>query len=229
MSGRQTGTNVVPMPTAPAPAPAPMHGTWPPSGGWGGFPAGCCPPGGMDALLQCYCDIQAATAFISKVVQDLAANDPAFQQSLVDAIAASGSNIPLIGVTNGADAQPGQVGEWVQFIQNVTYTSAALSTTLTMGVLQPGDWDCWLYATDFSGFYNDVNYTLNPLPAGFVGNINAGNVQQSGTVASVSIPSTTVRALTTVPSLIAVQLLINQIATGGGGTMDMVFRARRVR
>lgn len=231
MSGNPTGSNVVPMPKAPAPAtapPMPMPSMW----GGGGSPPwgpGCCPPGGMDALLQCYCDVQAATKFICSVMVTCIQTNPAVTAAIIAAIEASGSSLPLIGVTNGSDAQPGQVGEWVQFSQNFNYTAAAQTQTLTLGVLNPGDWDCWLYASGFAGTYNDCNFELNPVPPGFAGDMGAGNVSLSGPV-SVTIPSTTVRASITAPSLIAVQIQTNEFnQTSGASSGNMTFRARRVR
>ena len=88
------------------------------------LPPGCCPPGGMDALMKCYCDIQAAMAFISKIMIDLINNDPAVAQAMIAAIEKSGSTLPLVGVTNGSDAQPGQVGEWVHLVQTASYGTA---------------------------------------------------------------------------------------------------------
>lgn len=213
MSGRN---NVVPMPM-----PQGQMMTMPMMSS---FPAGCCPPGGdMSALLQCYCDVQAATAFISKVVTDLAANDPAFQQALVDGIAASGSNLPLIGVTNGSDAQPGQVGEWVLLKQtNVPAGAGTVIQTLTMGVLQPGDWDVWGHM-----IYDQFSYgqfVLNPVPAGFSGDLNSF---LTGVTQNASVTSTVTRALISVPSLIAMQVTTTN--PGAATSFDFEFSARRRR
>lgn len=223
-----SGRNVVPMPqgtSRPAPQAAPQGQMMPMPQMWGGgssYPAGCCPPGDMSALLQCYCDIQAATAFISKVVTDLAANDPEFQKALVDGIAASGSNLPLIGVTNGVDAQPGQVGEWVQmYQQNVPAASGTVVQTLSLGVLQPGDWDVWAHM-----IYDQMSYgqfLLNPVPAGFSGDMNSFLV---GGTQNASVTSGQFRALISVPSLIAMSVTTQATAAT---TFDFWFNARRRR
>lgn len=227
MSGavaRRPGTNVVPMPqTAPAPAPMPMWSGYPP----GGMPAGCCPPGGMDALLQCYCDVQSATAFISKVVQDLAANDPAFQQSLVDAIVASGSNVPLIGVTNGAPAQPGQVGEWVNIDVTFSITAAAQTQSVTVGVLQPGDWDIW-YDIGFTVPVVSVVAFLSPQPVGVAGNM-ATTIYSGTPGQDITLESVPTQALLSVPTLIVFSVQTNNVAAGAAGSGTLVFAARRVR
>lgn len=228
MSGARARTNVVPMPTAAPPAPQGQMMPAPMMWSGGGMPAGCCPPGGMDALLQCYCDIQAATAFISKVVTDLAQTDPAFQQALVDAIAASGSNIPLIGVTNGADAQPGQVGEWIDYGLAVSYTAATQSQPVTMGTLPPGDWDIWASCNLEPG-NTGGSFILNPIPAGFT----AIGLQTIGAAAvtgqNISVVSAVERALTSVPSLINFTLTTNMGGSGSAGAAGIYFTARRRR
>lgn len=223
MARRPAGTNVVPMPAAAPPGQMmPMTGTWP----MPPFPAGCCPPGGMDALMQCYCDIQAATAFISKVVQDLAANDPAFQQSLVDAIVASGSNVPLVGVTNGADAQPGQVGEWAETMVGITYPTGSSTQSVTMGILQPGDWDVWAFFNPDQAI-SAVQFYLNPLPAGMMGGNLPGWFIAATDVNNALIISPVNRALISVPTLFVFTLITQ--TTGAGGPGQMVFLARRRR
>lgn len=218
MSGSRS--NIVPMMPQGMMAPQQMMSS---------FPAGCCPPGGMDALLQCYCDIQAATAFISKVVTDLAANDPAFQKALVDGIVASGSNIPLIGVTNGTTAQPGQVGEYVQFEVAVPYTTAPQTQSVTMGVLQPGDWDVWQFSS-FTTYVTGAQFNLAPEPAGF-SHVMFGASEASGTgTVGIVVVCSAARALISVPTLVVFSLTTNGTAPGPTpGTAEMFFCARRAR
>lgn len=223
MPGSPMGSNVVPMPAA---APAPMAYPWPMPPG--GFPAGCCPPGGMDALLQCYCDVQSATAFISKVVQDLAANDPVFQQSLVDAIVASGSNIPLIGVTNGTPAQPGQVGEYVSYHLQPTFAATAnQSQPVTMGVLQPGDWQVWSTLST-SVVTTGSNMVLNPVPPGFSSSLEQQLAGAASGLTTVLLGGPA-QALISVPTLVVIQLSTNTDGAGAAGYADLFFNALRVR
>lgn len=203
----------------------PMNMTWPmPS-----LPAGCCPPGGMDALIQCYCDIQAATAFISKIVQDLAASDPAFQQALVDAIAASGSALPLVGVTNGANAQPGQVGEFLDFeVPFNVPTAAQVNLPLTMGVLPPGDWDVWANAAT-SVFVTSLEILQTPVPVGFNHGLGAV-IGGTGGAELVTLPAAAVRALISVPTLIVINVSSNNDGPGnvaGTGVVAVFARRRR--
>lgn len=232
MSGARN--NVVPMNPQPAAAPAqsfyPAQLPMPYPGMFGGgFPAGCCPPGGMDALMQCYCDIQAAKNFIGKIVLDLMQTDPAFAQAMVDAIAASGAALPLVGVTNGAPAQPGQVGELVVMSTgDFTCAAGAQTQSLSVGVLQPGDWDCWFFG-NMLGEAHDLAFELVPTPAGFQNSLNTVIGVMSPQLAETPI-STTTRGLISVPTLIVIQSATNIGAAGPAPfTVSIDFCARRRR
>lgn len=218
--------------------PATMNTVWPPSNPsgtvipfplpWGG--TGCCPPGGMDALMKCYCDIQQASAFIGQIMLDQINNNPAIIAAIIAGIEKSGSNLPLVGVTNGSLAQPGQVGEFVLFSQSVTFTAAVQVQTLTMGVLQPGDWDCWQYAY-FNQVFSSASMILSPVPVGFSFDLfaNTGSVDPTNFEA-MSLVSTTAQASISVPSLIAIQFVTNALGTGpGAGSASVNFAARRRR
>ena len=76
------GTSTPPPPaTIPAgqviPFPLPWGSGTPP---WLQQAPGCCPPGGMDALMKCYMDIQAASCFIAQIMIDQINNNPAVKQ-----------------------------------------------------------------------------------------------------------------------------------------------------
>ena len=223
-----------PPPTSLVPAPT----VWPPSNPSGTvipFPlpwgqTGCCPPGGMDALMKCYCDIQQASAFIGQIMLDQINNNPAIIAAIIAALEKSGSNVPLLGVTNGADAQPGQVGEWDLFGQNVAYTAAFQTQTITMGVLQPGDWDVQINAY-CPNFVTAVNISLSPAPVGLAGTAQGFFISDNpGGVEQVVCMTPWFRMLTSVPTLMAVQLLTNQSASGpAAGTLLLELAARRRR
>lgn len=192
---------------------------------WGG--TGCCPPGGMSALMQCYCDIQQASAFIGQVMIDQINNNPAVAEAIIAAIEKSGSNLPLIGVTNGADAQPGQVGEWVMLInQSIAYPTTPFSTSVSLGVLQPGDWDgqLALYSPDpLTG----ANILLNPLPQGFEGLFQSFLI---GDASSSVIETPVFRINCSTPQLIVAEIFFNQAAPApSAGTAQAWFTARRAR
>lgn len=212
--------------TVPASSVVPFPMPW-----GGGMPCppplpGCCPPGGMDKLMQCYCDIQAAQAFISALMIDAINNNPAVTQAIIAAIEKSGSSLPLIGVTNGAAAQPGQVGEYVQFTSApVSIPTGPNSQAVTMGILQPGDWDVWIYTEQLADVH-DISISINPLPIGFTDVFafagSAGEI--------ITLTSPTGQALISVPSLVVVTVTTNQAGTGpSAASTNVVFAARRAR
>lgn len=197
---------------------------------WPGPPPGCAPNPCFDAasLLQCYCDIQATSQLISKIVQNLLATDPAFTQAIVDAIAKSGSNIPLVGVTNGSDAQPGQVGEWVQFAVPATYTAIPQTQILSLGVLQPGDWDIWanILVSTAVGW---IECFLDPQPAGVSDSLFSVMGELSAGQEGVRLTSVVARASISVPTLFAMQVQTNNINGTVAGNMIVTLDARRMR
>lgn len=212
-----------PMPTTTPPATPPTVIPFPLP--WG--QTGCCPPGGMDALMQCYCDIQAATKFITTIMIDAINNNPAVAQAIIAAIEKSGSNLPTLGVTNGAAAQPGQVGEWVRFTQTVAVPATVSVQSLNMGILQPGDWDIDTTAWP-TVFLSTCRVQLNPQPAGFSDNMYA-NFNASGTGESTTLTTGRTQALISVPSLVVLQLATNEFGTGAAGNVTVNVSCRRMR
>lgn len=216
--------------------PAPMNTVWPPSNPSGTvipFPlpwgqTGCCPPGGMDALMKCYCDIQQASAFIGQIMLDQINNNPAIIAAIIAGIEASGSSLPTIGVTNGTPAQPGQVGEWFSMSQTITVPTTSQTVPVSMGILPPGDWTCFMQA-GAGVFVTDLQFILAPQPAGFSGNMSAIMASSAG-VEAVTVISPTVEALISVPTLVVFNISTNTIGSGpSSGPVVAVFAARRAR
>lgn len=212
-------SNIIPMPTAPAPT-APPPSLWP----MPQITPGCCPPGGMDALMKCYCDIQAATAFICAVMVDCINTNPAVTEAIIAAIEKSGSSLPMIGVTNAADAQPGQVGELVEIRAVVAYATGTNTNVASLGSLPPGDWDCWIFGGTTT-LVTAVDIVQQPIPAGFFDALVA-LVYVNGDNTANTFASGAVRALTSVPSLIAFSFTTSAATAGN---LNMQFYARRRR
>lgn len=223
-------TTVPPKPASSVvPFPAPMLGGPPPGAVmpmmWGGA-AGCCPPGGMDGLIKCYCDIQAATAFITAIMIDAINNNPAVTEAIIAAIEKSGSSLPLIGVTNGAAAQPGQVGEFIDMRGTMAFAATGTTNgTITMGVLQPGDWDTWAVGWNAADVSSQT-FWMNPWPTGFDIQLSAAEGVNAGSEYDVLVSSET-RALISVPTLINFSASV--VASGTAGSFNMGFFARRAR
>ena len=232
MSGNPTVSNVVPMPHAAAPAqasaPMPMPSMW---GGGGSLPwgPGCCPPGGMDALMKCYCDVQAATAFICSVMVQCVQTNPAVVQAIITAIENSGSSLPLLGVTNGSQAQPGQVGEFIQFssVNTVNIPSGGSQVfNLPMGVLQPGDWEIQAYIA-VQALVSLVSFGLAPEPAGFSSDCG-GSLALSPLGEWQYVVGKPTQGLISVPTLLAFGITLDGQASTTG-TMEFYVTARRAR
>lgn len=208
--------------TIPPPTPVPAQGYWPmpPPGTL----PGCGPP--SNSLMDCYWSVQSATAFISAIMIDAINNNPAVTQAIISAIEASGSTLPLVGVTNGSNAQPGQVGEYVELDHSFPYVSGNNQTaTVTAGILQPGDWDVWSWANP-SNFVNWLNFYLNPIPAGFSSSMWTAIGVSPTLTEGVAFISTAVRASLAVPTLMA--FTVNYSCTTAGN-VQFVTSARRRR
>lgn len=226
-----------------SPPPASPPTVWPPSNPSGTvipFPlpwgqTGCCPPGGMDALMKCYCDIQQASAFIGQIMIDQINNNPAVIAAIIAALEKSGSSVPLLGVTNGSNAQPGQVGEFISATGSFPYTaySSTTSVTLTPIVVQPGDWD-FRATLGFSSYVGGAFMELVPSPAGMsnpmTGAVNFGS-SGAATVEELLLLSATARGSFSVPTLMPFSCTVFQLSasTLPAGTATFNFEGRRMR
>ena len=207
-------SNVVPMPTN-WPGPMFQPKSWP-------QPPSCFSE--LASLNACYDSIQMMNQILAKVITDLVTNDKAVQAAIVAAIAASGSNVPLIGVTNGADAQPGQVGEFQSLQLNFNYPTGSNTQVLTTLTLPPGDWDCWAWVTS-STVVNWLDFYLPTIPAGFSNDMQ-GFLQDSAAAVSVVCIGKTARALISAPNLLAFTFTTNA-PSAGSGIMQVEARRRR--
>jgi len=224
MSGNPSTTppsNVVPINPVAAPTnwPGPMFN--PGARPWPQSPSCFSELAGLNA---CYDSVQMMEQILAKVVCDLATNNAAFAQCLVEAIAKSGSSVPLIGVTNGSDAQPGQVGEFFAPPAVAFPVPAGNNTVnITTGVLQPGDWDLWSDAAP-GGAVQVLYFSLNPQPPGFSSN-GGGYSESSGGAANATLGLPT-RALISVPTLLA-WTITTQAATAVTGSNFYCYGRRR--
>jgi len=220
MSGNPTPppSNVVPMPTNwPGPMFNPGARSWP-------TPPSCFSE--LAGLNACYDSVQMMEQILAKVVCDLATNNAAFAQCLVEAIAKSGSNVPLIGVTNGTDAQPGQVGEFVLFNQSVAFATGTNTQFINMGTLQPGDWDLWSWLSPGSVVLTNVGFNLSPAIAGFSNLLGGASWAAGANAAQSTVIGTMCRG-----SISAATPLVFTMTTEAtaAGTAAFQVEARRAR
>lgn len=212
IESRILGPGWGPRPPAPGPWGRPPAGAWPP-----------CPPGppgpwprppGPWQLEQCWEDVRATKNFLRRMLADIIAEDP----SLI------GLSQPIIGVTDGTQPQPGQVGEYVQFDGTVPIAAGTSTQSLSVGVLSAGDWDCWTWGYPSVGV-DGLSWGLAPVPAGFNGNMLTAFWLSIPEWAIISSYQT--RALTTAQSLIAFSLTVTNAAAAGNFSVSFAARRRR--
>jgi hypothetical protein len=135
-----------------------------------------------------------------------------------------------MGVTDGSDASPGQVGQFVTFSNTVNFpTTAQVNQPVNLGTLQPGDWDCNMFA-EASVFVTNLQLILSPVPPGFSGNMSAVLAMTVGTEAVITI-CPQARASLTAGTNITAAVTTNNVgaAPPTGGTATVSFNARRRR
>lgn len=218
------GRNVEPFPwRPPGPGPGPWPPGWrPPGGAWPPCPPGPgpMPPDIFSALFwlsRAYDDVRATKAFLRKLIADLLADDPNL----------FGQGRPIIGVTDGSDAQPGQVGEFVRMNATFPCPATSFAQVQSLGVLQPGDWDCWMWVNPVDYGTESMQIWLQPQPAGFDNEMYTGQVlaQQEWD----SLVTQHSRASLSVPTLISVGMETNINGATNASNQNLAFCARRVR
>lgn len=140
-------------------------------------------------------------------------------------------NGPIIGVTGGTAARPGEVGEYlvgsstVSFVLNAG-TQSILAQPL---IIPPGDWDvqATLYVQTTVTF-DGISFFLNPLPAGFTNDLSSfiGVLTNPPQLTGI-IVSPRAQALVSIPTLMP--FTINLFNTSGPGNIQLMATARRMR
>ena len=139
-----------------------------------------------------------------------------------------------MGVTDGSDVSPGEVGEFIRLGVGVMFTAAPQTQTVPVGVLSAGDWDVWAFIANVSVDINGISANLAPQPAGFTDSLwmKLDTGWGTNTVEGLNLVSPVARALTAQQSLIAFSVTTNSAAATvgpGAGSLDLIFCARRMR
>jgi hypothetical protein len=152
---------------------------------------------------------------------------------------------PIIGVTDGSTAQPGEVGEYLQGIIDYTNVPAppggvdgVVSAIVTPLILPPGDWD--VEVTFRAGYgLNSFFASLTPLPTGVTSAFVIAatpevdmrffdwTFQGPRGAANVSVP--TLLAFTVNLGIVGGTSETNGGAPGSGGWFTTIVTARRMR
>lgn len=212
---------------------------WPPN------PMPCPPPqqcGPMPVPPSCFSQVAKANAcwdqsqalynLVSKVVTDIFATNP----GIIPAPPPSAGSGPIHGVTDGSNAQPGDVGEFFQVSPSFTFAAYPNNTTTTVSaaVLQPGDWNL-ASALSFGVAVGPVSWALSPVPPGLSNAMNGYAVDLNPNVTFFAetgiITGFPARASVSVPTLLAFSVNVGQSALASltAGTGYLILEGRRAR
>lgn len=141
---------------------------------------------------------------------------------------------PIVGVTDGSDAAPGQVGEYVTAQASRTYPASPSNTTSSVSVMviQPGDWDIYamLQATNY---IDGLVFTPATPIVGLGPTLQGSMVSAADTAAAISeypIVTGMARGNFAVPTLMAMNVqVVMQTAGLVAGTAYLTMWARRMR
>jgi len=133
-------------------------------------------------------------------------------------------NMPM-GVTDGSDARPGQVGEFISLLIPGSYAAGSdLTQVVNVGVLTAGDWTCfsWLY---LSGAVTTVGWGLQPQISGPGISNGLGGYYSGAAEAAIYVGQT---GRINIPSQL--QLIFNLVTFAPtAGTFNFQVEARRAR
>lgn len=144
---------------------------------------------------------------------------------------------PIVGVVDGSDAAPGEVGEFLTALQSVNYTGGThIETSITLINMPPGDWDMQASAS-FSTHVGSVLFELVPIPTG-MSNAMVGWMGVFSATASPAVDAEdlvligqSARGSFAVPTPLAFDIQVDQSTASGlpSGVMLIRIEARRRR
>lgn len=144
---------------------------------------------------------------------------------------------PIVGVVDGSDAAPGQVGEFLTATGTFAYaagsgTGVTSTGTINLISMPPGDWDFTISAS-FSNLITSALFELNPFPVTGMSNAMVGlngNFTMSGEAQTVVIIGQSARGSFAVTTALVFEVQVfNSATTEPAGTMTLRIEARRRR
>jgi hypothetical protein len=156
-----------------------------------------------------------------------------FQQFLMCMLSQLGP-YPVQGVTDGSDAKPGNIGEYIMLSVAMPFAANPANTqqVVSAGVLPPGDWQIYP-ALQLSTIVGSAQFWLTPQPAGVTNDMagTAGTIGIAGSETAARVIGQIARGSFTVPTLLAFTVHVDQsTATGlAAGTATLDVEARRMR
>lgn len=193
----------------------------------------CCPPSGFSAVAgaqACYNQSQSLYNLVSQVVSDIFAKNP----GIIPQPPPSAGSGPIIGVTDGSSAAPGEVGEFATGSGTMAYSGTASANvigSISPLVLQPGDWDIGAYMT-FTSPVGGAYYILQPVPPGASNPMQAWGTDVGAAGFGIEyevLVGASARGSFSVPTLLAFYVVVGIDANANSGTAELVVSARRRR
>ena len=143
---------------------------------------------------------------------------------------------PIIGVVDGSDAAPGEVGEFLTMTGTFNYgagtaSGAGFTGQIALLNVPPGDWDFTVSAS-YSNLISSSLFFLNPQPTGVSNEMFGlnGNFTFPGEAEDVVIIGQSARGSFAVPTLLSFEVQVYQSSTAlPAGVMTMRVEARRRR
>lgn len=186
-------------------------------------PACCPPPGCVDQMQACWDSSQALYALVKKVLQDVIASEPGL--------------LTPTGVTDGSNVQPGQVGEFISFLDNFPIPATInFHQVIAVGTLPPGDWDCEA-RIECDSLVGGLDFFLNPVPDSASNGMETRlGIWVSATEAGMMdtiMSSPVCRINNSAPVLVTFEIVTNYLTSPvlapEAGTGSIIFGARRMR
>lgn len=146
---------------------------------------------------------------------------------------------PIIGVVDGSDASPGQVGEFLTADGTFSYAAGTdtLGTTSTGHIslinMPPGDWDMTIFAM-FSTLITSALFLLDPYPVTGVSNkmfgLNGNFTAGTGGGITTTIVGPSARGSFAVNTPLVFEVQVYQLGVSlPAGVMNLHLEARRRR
>ena len=135
---------------------------------------------------------------------------------------------PIIGVTDGSKAAPGEVGELIIGTANTAYPASSLNWNATLSplVVPPGDW-LLTSSMGFSTMIQGAYFYLSPLPPGISNNMSGQAYTANTTAAEFTLIGTVASLSVSVPTLLP--FFVNLDTLTNAGTAYIQVEGRRMR
>lgn len=143
---------------------------------------------------------------------------------------------PIIGVVDGSDAAPGEVGEFITGIGTFAYAvyPAVSNGTINLLNVPPGDWDFTVSAS-YTSVIDGSNFALSPKPTGMSNDMIGENanflVGTTVPALNLVLVGQSARGSFAVATMLTFAVNVDNSGTPGAGpgTMAMRIEGRRRR